>query len=151
MRSGMGSAESSRFLELLFELRTFSQTVMSDRLVSMVSRSTLGVGGEVEAVISQILNTAVTVLQFWDEQTVVIVNSWNYQHFLAVENCLYLKIICPSPCPVKMFQVPSVLVRVKNILLLLVIVRSRGQLITPNTSEWPARCSFHWRWIILEL
>ena len=125
MRSGMGSAESSRFLELLFELRTFSQTVMSDRLVSMVSRSTLGVGGEVEAVISKILNTAVTVLQFWDEQTVVIVNSWNYQHFLAVENCLYLKIICPSPSPVKMFQVPSVLVRVKNILLLLVIVRLR--------------------------
>ena len=59
----MGSTESSRFLELLLELRTFSQTVMSDRLVSMVSRSTLGVGGEVEDVISKILNTAVTVLQ----------------------------------------------------------------------------------------
>ena len=64
MRSGMGSAESSRFLELLLELRTFSQTVMSDRLVSMVSRSTLGVGGEEEDVISKISNTAVTVLQF---------------------------------------------------------------------------------------
>ena len=63
MRSGMGSAESSRFLELLLELWTFSQTVMSDRLVSMVSRSTLGVGGEEEDVISKISNTAVTVLQ----------------------------------------------------------------------------------------
>ena len=59
----MGSTESSRFLELLLELRTFSQTVMSDRLVSMVSRSTLGVGGEEEDVISKISNTAVTVLQ----------------------------------------------------------------------------------------
>ena len=127
MRSGMGSAESSRFLELLLELWTFSQTVMSDRLVSMVSRSTLGVGVEVEDLISKLLSTAVTVLQFGDEQTVMIVNSSNCQHFLWIENCLFLKIICPSPSPVKMFQVPTVLVRVKNILLLLVWLLGRGQ------------------------
>ena len=122
MRSGMGSTESSRILELLLEAWTFSQTLMSDRLVSMVSRSTLGVGEEVEDVISKTLNTAVTVLQVRDEQTEIIVNSSNCHYFPWLENCLHLEIICPSPSPVKMFQVPSVLVRVKNILLLLVIL-----------------------------
>ena len=56
------------FLELLLELLTFSKTVMSERLVSMVSRPTLGVGDEEEDVISNKSNTAVTFLQVGDEQ-----------------------------------------------------------------------------------
>ena len=62
MRSGIAVTESSMFLEFLLELPTFSRTVMSERLVSMVSRPTLRAGDEAEDVISSRLKSAVRVL-----------------------------------------------------------------------------------------